>query len=634
PDGADPGVLGGDPLEQVGSPAADPDPAATAFAADAFGRSVGRGWGTADLGGAWALVGPSSSFSVAAGVGRMTLPRAGAGLTATLPVSSTSTDLTARIAPTRLADGGGVFASLLGRRVGAADYRAKVKVAPSGAVTLYLNRNAGAETTLGAITVPGVRITPGDALRIRLTVTGTSPTTLQARAWEDGNPEPTGWQLTAADATPALQTAGGVGVMTYLSASSTSAPLVVAVDDLLATPVDGPPPVLNEPPAPAFVSTVDGLTATFDATGTTDADGSVVLHGWDFGDGTLGTGATPTHAYAAPGTYSVTLTATDDDGDAASVTHPVTVGGPPPTQEAPVARFDAVLAGLGVEVDGSSSSDADGSVTGWEWDFGDGSTASGPTASHTYAVPGEYTIMLVATDDDGLSSSASRVVLVDEAPVPAGDVARDDFARDVVGGWGTATTGGAWTLAGPASAFSTADGQGRMTLARPGAGVASSLDVAVLDTDVRVTVAATPVADGGGTYVSVAGRRTTAGDQRAKVRVGADGAVTLQLTSVSGGSETTLAGARVPGLLLAAGERLHVRLQLTGTAPTTLRARVWAEGTDEPTSWQVSATDETSGLQQAGGVALVAYVSGSATTTPVLVAFDDLAVGPAGPVEP
>ncbi|KGM09339.1 PKD domain-containing protein, partial [Cellulomonas carbonis] len=608
--------------------------AATAFAADAFGRSLGRGWGTADVGGAWALVGPSSSFSVAAGAGRMTLPRAGAGLTATLPVSSTSTDLTARIAPARLADGGGLFASLLGRRVGTADYRAKVKVAPSGAVTLYLNRAAGAETTLGAITVPGVRFTPGDALRVRLTVTGTSPTTLQARAWEDGNPEPTGWQLTAADATPALQTAGGVGVMTYLSASSASAPLVVTVDDVLATPVDGPPPVLNEPPAPAFVSTVDGLTAAFDATGTTDTDGTVVLHGWDFGDGTLGTGATPTHAYAAPGTYSVTLTATDDDGDAASVTHPVTVGGPPPTQEAPVAAFDAVVDGLDVEVDGSSSTDADGSVAGWEWDFGDGSTASGRTASHTYAVPGEYTIMLVTTDDDGLSSSASQVVLVDEAPVPAREVAQDDFARDVVGGWGSAPTGGAWTLAGPASAFSTADGQGRMTLARPGSGVAASLGVSALDTDVRVTVAATPVADGGGTYVSVAGRRTAAGDQRAKVRVGADGAVTLQLTSVSGGSETSLAGARVPGLVVAAGERLHVRLQLTGTAPTTLRARVWAEGTHEPTSWQVTATDAATALQQAGGVALVAYVSGSATTTPVVVAFDDLTVGPVRPVEP
>lgn len=615
-------VVGGD------SPAVDPSqqPAAAAVvAADGFGRSVARGWGTAEVGGRWSVLGSPSAFSVAGGVGRMTIPRAGAGLGALLgDVRSDATDLTVRVATPRLADGGGAFVSLVGRRVGADDYRAKVKIAPSGAVTLYLNRLAGGERTLGAITVPGVSYAPGDALRIRLTVTGTSPTTLQAKVWEDGRAEPAGWQLTATDATPGLQVAGGAGVVSYLSASSTSAPLVVVVDDLRATTLEAPLPEENRPPAPGFTSTVGGLTATFDASTTTDVDGTVALYGWDFGDGALGTGVAPSHTYRTAGTYSVTLTATDDDGDAASVTRAVTVGGPPPVDEPPVARLVVTVDGLAVTLDGSSSTDADGSVTGYAWELGDGATASGATATHTYAAVGEYTIMLVVTDDDGLQASASEVVVLTGGPAPAGEVARDDFARDVAEGWGPATTGGAWALTGPASAFSVAGGEGRMTLARPGAGAGAYLGAVSAGTDAQVRFAATPVADGGGTFVSLVGRRVESGDYRGKVRVAADGTATVYLTRTDAGTETTLAVSGVDGLRLSEGGAARMRLQVTGTAPTTLRVRAWADGVPEPAVWQLTATDATPALQQAGGLGLVGYVSGSASTTPVVLSFDEL----------
>jgi hypothetical protein len=58
--------------------------------------------------------------------------------------------------------------------------------------------------------------------------------------------------------------------------------------------------------------------------------------------------------------------------------------------------------------DGSASSDADGAVVSWSWDFGDGSSGSGAVVDHTYGASGEYTVMLTVTDDHGLASSAVR----------------------------------------------------------------------------------------------------------------------------------------------------------------------------------------------------------------------------------
>jgi hypothetical protein len=71
-----------------------------------------------------------------------------------------------------------------------------------------------------------------------------------------------------------------------------------------------------------------GAPLTFSGLGSRDPDGVVAAYHWSFGDGTVGAGATPVHAFAAPGPYTVTLKVTDDDGAAATATVVVTVTGP------------------------------------------------------------------------------------------------------------------------------------------------------------------------------------------------------------------------------------------------------------------------------------------------------------------
>jgi subtilisin family serine protease len=84
----------------------------------------------------------------------------------------------------------------------------------------------------------------------------------------------------------------------------------------------------NNPPTASFTFDCTGLGCSFDGSGSTDDDGTVVSYSWNFGDGTNGSGSTANHTYAAGGTYTVTLTVTDNDGATDPQSHSVTVTAP------------------------------------------------------------------------------------------------------------------------------------------------------------------------------------------------------------------------------------------------------------------------------------------------------------------
>ncbi|GCE76110.1 right-handed parallel beta-helix repeat-containing protein [Cellulomonas biazotea] len=234
--------------------------------------------------------------------------------------------------------------------------------------------------------------------------------------------------------------------------------------------------------------------------------------------------------------------------------------------------------------------------------------------------------------------------------VAPADVAVDAFGRQVSGSWGSATTGGAWTIAGgEATDYSVTNGVATMSVRKPGWQLTSSLpSVRSTDTDLRAALSLDKAPVGGSVDFDVTGRAVDAtSGYRLRNKILADGNVRSSLISVNGKTTTTLASVTQPGLGFTAGKQLQVRLQVTGTAPTTIQAKVWTVGTAEPADWQVSATDTTAPLQVAGGIAFGGYTASSLTNAPLAFRVADVkatgtqaavpppaVVGPAGTYVP
>jgi len=149
-------------------------------------------------------------------------------------------------------------------------------------------------------------------------------------------------------------------------------------------------------------------TVMLDGSASGDPDGTIVSYEWTEDSTVLGTGAIITLNFGV-GAHTVTLTVTDDDGAADSDDVVVTVNPNKP----PVANAgpdQTGLVGQTLNFDGSGSYDLDGTIDSYEWNFGDGSTASGVTVTHSYSAAGTYTVTLAVTDN-------GRVTVTDTASV-------------------------------------------------------------------------------------------------------------------------------------------------------------------------------------------------------------------------
>src|SRR6267378_1207092 len=197
----------------------------------------------------------------------------------------------------------------------------------------------------------------------------------------------------------------------YFNSPSTWLAIAVALNPTASSP----PP--NQPPTAAFTSSCTGLACSFTST-SSDPDGSIASYSWTFGDGATATLQNPSNTYATGGTYTVTLTVTDNLGATNSASKSVTVG---PVNQPPVAAFTQNCSGLACSFT-STSSDPDGSIASYSWTFGDGATATLQNPSNTYATGGTYTVTLTVTDNLGATNSASKSVTVgpvNQPPVAA-----------------------------------------------------------------------------------------------------------------------------------------------------------------------------------------------------------------------
>ena len=157
--------------------------------------------------------------------------------------SALDVDLGFRVATDKLPVGGAQYVYGVVRRVSAtAEYRIKLRFPANGNVLIRASSVTGnVETALGTeVLVAGLNHTVGGFIRVRAQVSGSSPTTLRIRAWQDGTTEPTAWQYTVTNSAAGLQVAGAVGLRAYLASATTNGPVLFSFDDFRATNITGP----------------------------------------------------------------------------------------------------------------------------------------------------------------------------------------------------------------------------------------------------------------------------------------------------------------------------------------------------------------------------------------------------------
>jgi len=149
----------------------------------------------------------------------------------------------------------------------------------------------------------------------------------------------------------------------------------------------------------------------FDASASSDADGEIVEYAWDWGsDGSYEFATSDPvaeYSFASAGSHRVTLRVTDDVGAMDTVSRTITIQeDQPPSAAFGFTPLSPSIMDTAQFTD--SSTDEDGQITTWHWDFGDGSTSTERHPVHQYATKGTFAVSLTVTDDDGLTAYVDR----------------------------------------------------------------------------------------------------------------------------------------------------------------------------------------------------------------------------------
>jgi PKD repeat protein len=446
------------------------------------------------------------------------------------------------------------------------------------------------------------------------------------------------------DGSPVYSTISPTTVHGFVSTGNYVVTLTVTDSTNATNSVSQPVAATNAAPPPstpvaAFTSNCTNLSCTF-TDGSTDTGGGATITGWswNFGDGTpVSTAQNPVHAYAAPGTgYTVTLTVTDSLSDINAVSHNVAPTAVPPPST-PAASFTTNCTLLSCAfTDTSTDTGGGATITGWSWNFGDGTPVSiQQSPTHVYANGGNYTVSLMVTDSLADTNSTSAGISPSSGVVT--QFASDTFNRTVAGGLGSADVGGAWTrVGGVAADLSVAPGAASFLMPSPSVQDSAYLaSVSKTTSEVDTTFTDNNTSTGtAGVYVYIDGRRvSTNNEYDARIRLTPAGGVAVELTKYAGSATATAISSEVTlaGVTFTPGTRINVRFQVSGTSPTTLKVKVWAAASPEPAAWTITATDTSSGLQAAGAVGLTTYLSGSTTNAPTTVKFSNFSAGPLQP---
>jgi hypothetical protein len=193
-------------------------------------------------------VGPD--FGGSNGAGKQVVSSAAQTRQASLAINGQNVSATVRVATDRVPTGGNINAYVYMRYIDDYNwYRLAVSFSPSQAIYLNLEKRTGnsagyTDTTLVSQQINGLSYAAKTYYWLKFQVQSTSPTatTLQGKVWPDGTTEPASFQVSyTGDTTPALQTAGSLGLRSYLSSGYTGTlPVSYYWDDLTASTLTAP----------------------------------------------------------------------------------------------------------------------------------------------------------------------------------------------------------------------------------------------------------------------------------------------------------------------------------------------------------------------------------------------------------
>lgn len=635
---------------------AGPASASVVYASDSFNRTTTNSWGTADVGGAWSASGPA--YSVVPGSATLladqTTPT---NFLASLTVQDV--DVSTRVSPApigpayvdaglsaRYSVSGGTFYQLSayyasGNNNG--NYTVELKRKPSNTQI-----NPDFNTA-----IPG-----GKPFWLRLQTQGVSPTALRWKIWADGDIEPSNWTATGTDNTPAMQTSGGVGVEGYASSGSAT----LGFGSFAASSISAPPPAVTCVSSALACDTFNRSTSN--GWGAADLGGSWSGTGPRFGV-TPGA-ATLTADATAPASFLPALAA--QDADAAVKVTPPPLGGSyvdaglavryqasggsfyqlsvfyaagnnggnytaelktEPSNTAVSSNVNTAIPGgtavwLRLQAQGTNPTTLrwkvwqDGSIEpgGWTSTATDGTAglqSAGGVGLKAYANSGTPTVTFNGLIVNPITTPSPTPVI---ASCPPQSAYCDTFNRRVGGGWGSADVGGPWRTSGPSWSVT----PGSAVVVADQTAPTNFLTQPMQDVDAAVKITPPGISRSyvdaglGVRYTASTGTFYQLSTYYATGNNNGNYVVELKRkpdnTQISPNVNTSVSG----------GVPFWLRLQAQGIGPTTLRWKIWQDGTTEPTAWMGTTKDNTAAEQQPGGVGVESYVSAYTTT----VAFNAL----------
>lgn len=287
----------------------------------------------------------------------------------------------------------------------------------TASLTITVNDN------MPPVAVASANLTEGDApLEVQFTGSqSTDDIAVVTYDWDFGD----GSSSTEADPVHTFNIAGTYAVILTVtdgSGQEDTETIEITVNPAPGAPVANATSDIGEGNAPLEVS--------FNSDQSTD-DGTIVSFEWDFGDGGTSTEANPVYTFNTAGTFTVTLTVTDDQGlmDNDTLEIVVTSLNAPPTA---VANSNVTTgpAPLQVNFTGDQSIDDD-AVVSYRWDLGDGTILNEANVTHAYNTPGVYLAVLRVTDAEGLEDTDSITITVTETGLAPFAIATSDVSEGV-----------------------------------------------------------------------------------------------------------------------------------------------------------------------------------------------------------